>query len=45
MRHYSPIDHFLIHADNALRTVIGKPLATHRPYPADDIEECPMDAD
>jgi ubiquinone biosynthesis monooxygenase Coq7 len=43
MRHYSPIDQFLIHADTALRTVAGKPLATHRPYPADGVEECTMD--
>jgi ubiquinone biosynthesis monooxygenase Coq7 len=42
MRHYSPIDQFLIHADTALRTVAGKPLATHRPYPADGIEDCTM---
>lgn len=43
MRHYSPIDHFLIHADTALRTLVGKPQATHRPYPADDQEECPLE--
>ena len=45
MRHYSPIDQFLIHADNALRTVIGKPLATQRPYPAENIEDSPMQSD
>jgi ubiquinone biosynthesis monooxygenase Coq7 len=44
MRHYSPIDQLLIHADTALRTLAGKPLATHRPYPADGIEECTMNA-
>ena len=44
MRHYSPIDQFLMHADTALRTVAGKPKATHRPYPADDQEECPLEA-
>ncbi len=44
MRHYNPIDRFLIHADTALRTLAGKPLATHRPYPADDIEDCTMEA-
>ncbi|MGD8583652.1 MAG: 2-polyprenyl-3-methyl-6-methoxy-1,4-benzoquinone monooxygenase [Gammaproteobacteria bacterium] len=44
MRHYNPIDRFLIHADTALRTLAGKPLATHRSYPADDIEDCTMDA-
>ncbi len=43
MRHYSPIDQFLIHADTALRTVIGKPQATQRPYPADNLEECALD--
>ena len=43
MRHYSLFDRVLIHADNALRTVAGKPAATHRPYPAGDIEGCPLD--
>jgi ubiquinone biosynthesis monooxygenase Coq7 len=43
MRHYSFFDRFLINADTALRTVAGKPAATHRPYPADDIEGCPLD--
>jgi ubiquinone biosynthesis monooxygenase Coq7 len=43
MRHYSPIDQFLIHADTALRTVVGSPQATHRPYPAKDVEDCSMD--
>ena len=44
MRHYSPIDQLLIHADTALRTLLGKPLATHRPYPADDLDEGEMDS-
>ena len=44
MRHYSPIDRFLIHADTALRTVAGKPQATHRSYPAEDLDECALDA-
>ncbi len=44
MRHYSLFDRFLIQADTALRTIAGKPLATHRPYPADNIEDCPLDA-
>lgn len=43
MRHYSPIDQLLIHADTALRTVAGKPLATHRSYPADNFEDISMD--
>ncbi len=42
MRHYSPLDRFLIHADTALRTVAGKPQATHRAYPADALDECPL---
>jgi ubiquinone biosynthesis monooxygenase Coq7 len=43
MRHYSPFDRLLIHADTALRTVAGKPAATHRPYPADNIDDSAMD--
>lgn len=43
MRHYSPIDRFLIHADTALRTIAGKPPATHRPYPAQEINDIEMD--
>lgn len=42
MRHYSPFDRFLMHADTALRTVVGKPQATHRSYPADDIDDCAL---
>ena len=45
MRHYSPIDQLLIHADTALRTVVGKPLATHRSYPAENIDDCSMDTE
>ena len=44
MRHYSLIDQFLMHTDTALRTVAGKPQPTHRPYPAEDQEECPLEA-
>mgnify|MGYP001547777808 CR=1 FL=1 len=44
MRHYSTIDQFLIHADTALRTVVGTPQATHRPYPAKDIADSEMGA-
>ncbi len=43
MRHYSPIDRFLIHADTALRTIAGKPTATHRPYPAEEIIDIDLD--
>lgn len=39
MRHYSPIDRFLIQADTALKTLIGKPVATQRAYPATDIDD------
>lgn len=42
MRHYSPIDRFLIHADTALRTIAGKPPATHRPYPAEEFGDIEM---
>ena len=43
MRHYTPLDQLLIHADTALRTVIGKPLATQRPYPADEFDDCELE--
>lgn len=35
MRRYSFLDQLIMGADQALRTVIGKPSATHRPNPAD----------
>lgn len=35
MRHLSPIDNFILQADHALRTVIGKPKITERPNPAE----------
>ncbi|MCU7960351.1 MAG: 2-polyprenyl-3-methyl-6-methoxy-1,4-benzoquinone monooxygenase [gamma proteobacterium symbiont of Bathyaustriella thionipta] len=38
-RHYSPLDHWLINADQALRTLFGKPLVTERPDPANSVEE------
>ncbi|MGB5278062.1 MAG: 2-polyprenyl-3-methyl-6-methoxy-1,4-benzoquinone monooxygenase [Gammaproteobacteria bacterium] len=44
MRDYSLFDRFLIHTDTALRTIAGQPVATHRPYPAADIEDCTLDA-
>lgn len=43
MRHYSPIDQFIMHADTALRTVLGKPTVTPRDYPAHDIDDCEME--
>lgn len=33
MRHYNPIDQFIISADTTLRTLLGSPVTTHRPYP------------
>lgn len=33
-RHYSPIDRLLIGADNALRTLFGRPHTTERPDPS-----------
>lgn len=39
MRHYSPIDHFLINADQAVRTIFGRPQITERPDPATGIAE------
>ena len=45
-RDYSFVDQWLIHADTALRTVLGKPVATQRPYPAEKIKDCELsDAD
>ena len=38
-RHYSPLDQFLIHLDNAVRTVCGAPAVTERPDPADAAPE------
>jgi len=35
MRHLSPIDNFIVQADHAFRTVIGKPKTTERPNPAE----------
>jgi len=35
MRHLSPIDNFIVQADHAFRTVIGKPKITERPNPAE----------
>ncbi len=35
MRHYSPLDRFVMHLDVGVRTLLGKPLITERPDPAD----------
>jgi ubiquinone biosynthesis monooxygenase Coq7 len=42
MRDYSPIDRLLMHADTALRTIAGKPVVTHRDYPAGNIDDCEL---
>lgn len=36
MRNYSPFDQLIMNADTALRTLLGKPVVTSRPYPAGD---------
>jgi 3-demethoxyubiquinol 3-hydroxylase len=38
-RHYSAADRFIHDADNALRTLFGRPRVTGRPYPAADLED------
>ena len=38
-RHYSPVDRLLISADNALRTLFGRPHVTERPNPAERIAD------
>jgi len=42
MRNYSPFDKLLINLDTALRTVVGKPIITERPNPAEEIAEAPL---
>ena len=39
MRNYSPFDQLIMNADTALRTLFGKPMVTHRQYPAKDISD------
>ena len=39
MRHYSLVDQFIQQADHALRTVLGKPVVTERPNPAQDLKK------
>jgi len=40
-RQYSPFDHLVMSADQALRTLAGKPLVTERPNPAQACAEQP----
>lgn len=42
MRNFTPLDKFVIGVDNALRTVVGKPMVSERPYPAEDITDTEM---
>ena len=42
MRDYSPIDRLIMHADTALRTIAGKPVVTHREYPANNVDDCEL---
>lgn len=39
MQTLSPLDNLIINFDQALRTVFGKPLATERANPADNVED------
>jgi 3-demethoxyubiquinol 3-hydroxylase len=39
MRRFSPLDHFIIHTDYALRTLLGPPQVTERPNPALNVPE------
>jgi len=41
-RTYSPFDHLIMGFDQALRTLVGKPLVTERPNPADDRDEAEL---
>lgn len=42
-RHYSPVDHLLMNVDLGLRTLLGKPVVTERPNPADTVSEGELD--
>lgn len=42
MRHYSPLDHLVMHIDTAMRTIAGQPLLTERPNPAETIPDSEM---
>ncbi|WP_295390155.1 2-polyprenyl-3-methyl-6-methoxy-1,4-benzoquinone monooxygenase [uncultured Thiodictyon sp.] len=42
-RHYTPVDRLLQNVDTALRTLFGHPLGTHRPYPAEALDEVALD--
>ena len=42
-RSYSALDHLIMNADQALRTLAGKPRVTERPDPAADWDEAELD--
>ncbi len=45
IRQYSPLDRLVMNVDQALRTLVGKPLVTERPNPARDcVEETDLSA-
>lgn len=43
-RRYSPMDHLLMRADEALTTIFGNPPGTGRPDPASNMDETDLDA-
>lgn len=43
-RHYSPIDRLLINADQAVRTLFGRPTTTGRPHPAAAVDYAELSA-
>jgi len=42
MRHLNPVDRFILQADHALRTMIGRPVTTERENPSDGFTENPL---
>ncbi len=45
MRSYSPTDRLMLALDNAVRTVVGRPVLTERPNPTEGVAEAPMSAE
>ena len=41
-RDYTPFDHLVMNFDQAIRTLVGRPLVTERPDPADRVEEAEL---
>jgi len=42
MRHFNPIDQFIVQTDHALRTIFGKPVTTERENPSGNCPESPL---